>query len=699
MRPCLFILLFLLRFASSAQSLLTVTPSDQPPYDPNALIDNFFTGAGIDVLNVQFAGKPEAVGFFSDGAAAVGIDRGLILTTGRVATSGTEFGADEIGANFASTNNGSNAQSYPLQNVSSVPLYDVVYYKITFRPSSDSIRFRYVFASEEYPEYACSSFNDIFGFFLSGPKPGGEQYSDFNIALVPNSNLPVAINNVHPFNDAYPDCPPFNSQYYINNNLSNNQPAYDGLTTPFIAEAAVVPCETYEMTIALADASDGVFDTGVFLEGNSFGGAIDIQASFNAGENVIPENATADTIDIALNDIPASALPLTVTIAGEAENGVDYVQIDPVYTISTADTVLHIVFQPIPDTLVEGLENILINVSGPGCLARQFTVFLADPDSTMLQGNIYEYALVGGTAHLDAIPTNFSGQDRTFSNSNYYQIEPVNALIESPVTVQLPFANLGTVKAIKSVCMNIEHTWLDDLKVFLIAPDERFVELTSNNGGNGDNYTGTCFSPEATQPINFPGPFAPADAAPFTGEFQVEGEWSDILNAPVNGEWKLGLVDENAGFVGGLINWDITFSLTAVGNFKYLWSTGDTTQIIDVSTPGTYTVEVSNAVSHFVRTFIVTDEVNSVDEQNDATSLFRVWPNPARDQVNLSWDNKLAVQNIQIIDRFGRIAMQENTPASSQSHTIRTTGLSAGTYFIVLKTTTGTIARKLTREK
>ncbi|MBL7779741.1 MAG: choice-of-anchor L domain-containing protein [Saprospiraceae bacterium] len=700
MRPCLFITFCFVSVFASAQTLLTVTPSNQPPYDPNALIDHFFTGAGIDVLNVEFAGKPEAVGFFSGGSNAAGVERGLILTTGSAASDGTQQGAEETGSVFASTNNGSTAVSNALQMLSTGPLYDVLYYKITFRPSSDSIRFRYVFASEEYPEYACTYFNDIFGFFLSGPKPGGgEQYNDFNIALVPNTNLPVAINNVHPFNEVTADCFPTNVQYYIDNNTSSNQPVYDGLTTPFIAEAAVVPCETYEMTIALADVGDGVFDTGVFLEGNSFGGAIDIQASFNPGENVIPENAIGDTIDIALTDIPASALPLTITIGGEAENGVDYLAVDPVYTISTADTMLHVVFQPIPDSLLEGLETIVVNVSGPGCLARQFTLFIADPDSSMLQGNIYEYALVGGTAHLDAIPTTFSGQERTFSNTNYYQIEPVDALIASPVTVDLPYSNLGTVKAVKSVCMNIEHTWLDDLDVFLIAPDERFVELTSNNGGNGDNYTGTCFSPEATLPINYPGPFAPASAAPFTGEFQVEGKWTDILNTPVNGTWKLGLVDENAGFIGGLINWNITFSMSAVGNFKYLWSTGDTTQTIDVNAPGTYTVDVSNAVSHFVRTFIVSDAVNSVDEQNTNAASLLVWPNPARDQVNLSWDKNLTVQNIQVFDRFGRVVMEENTLASSQSHTMRTTGLSVGTYFIVLKTASGTITRKLTKEK
>ena len=46
---------------------------------------------------------------------------------------------------------------------------------------------RYIFASEEYKEYVGSKFNDVFAFFVDGQ----------NIALVPGSTDPVAINSIN----------------------------------------------------------------------------------------------------------------------------------------------------------------------------------------------------------------------------------------------------------------------------------------------------------------------------------------------------------------------------------------------------------------------------------------------------------------------------------------------------------------------
>ena len=607
MRPLLLFVFGLLSVSVNSQSL-NVVAGNQPPYNANSFIDNFFTGAGIQILDVQFAGDAGSVGFFSDGLDAIGLKRGLILTTGSSASSSSVNGVDEISSDFANTNNGSTAVSAALADIAIQPLYDVVYYKITFRPTSDSIRFRYVFASEEYPEFACSAFNDVFGFFLTGPRPGnGPAYNDFNIALVPGSNLPVAINNVHPANPTY-NCPALNEIYY-NATATLLQPVYDGFTTPFTAEAAVVPCETYEMVIAIGDVSDGLYDSGVFLEGNSFGGAIEVTSSFAPTSNVIPENAIGDTVFVHFSNLPAAVLPLTITLGGDAENGVDFQTVASSYAISNSDTTLSLVFQPIPDTLTEGFESILIDVNGPGCTARQFTLYIADPDSTMLQSNEPTmYALVNGTAHLEAMPTSFSSQHFTFSNETDVVIDPVGTMISSEIDVTLPFEALSDLQTIESICFNIDHAWVGDLDVYLIAPNDRFVELTTSNGANGDNYTGTCFSPDATNPVNFPGPFAPAGAAPFTGMFKAEGEWSDLGTPPITGAWKLGVADDQSGFVGTLRDWNITFSGIRLGGFSYLWSTGETTPSIEVTQPGLYTVSISNTVSHFEHAFIVADE-------------------------------------------------------------------------------------------
>ena len=588
---------------------LQVVNGTIPPYDdPTELIRQHLTGAGVDILNVEFFGEPAAVGYFTDGNQAIGLQRGLIMTTGKVQSANGIVGADETGIDFASTGNQIYEPDSILGPLVDAPLRDLNRYRISFRPRSDSIRFRYVFASEEYPEFSCSPYNDVFGFFLNGPSPdGGAPYQDFNIALVPGTNLPVAINNLHPANAVYPNCPPYNVQYYNDNNQSNLQPTYDGLTHIFVAEARVIPCAVYHMTLAIADVFDALYDSAVFLEAYSFGGEPDIAASFGPGDNLIPENAQADTISLIFNNIPATLLPLTVAIGGTAQNGTDFQLTDSVAMIATSDTVLYFLFQPVVDSLNEGFETIALTVSADStCFTRTFTLFIADPDSIFKpEAVVY---LVGGSATLGVVPTSLSASSWTFSNETDMPIDPVSTFVQSEIGVDLPFSTLDDISLLESVCVNIAHAWLDDLDLYLVAPDNHFVELSTDNGGNGDNYTATCFTPSATVPVNFPGPFAPPSAAPFSGVFQPEGEWTDILSTPLNGAWKLGLMDDNSGFAGTLLDWSITFTGQNLGAFHYLWSTGDTTAELTVTQPGTYKVTVSNTVSSFEKTFIVLPE-------------------------------------------------------------------------------------------
>ncbi|MCB0680959.1 MAG: choice-of-anchor L domain-containing protein, partial [Saprospiraceae bacterium] len=199
---------------------LEVTDGVTNPYTPENLITNVFLGDGVEVLNVTFEGDPISVGFFKNGEDEVGIDRGLMMTSGRVSSGGGAVGVDNPGSSFASTNNASTATDPDMVTIGSpFQPFNVCKYTITFVPTADTLRFRYVFASEEYPEWACSSFNDIFGFFISGPGISGPYAGGAeNIAIIPGTNLPVTINNLHPMNGG--NCPPSFEQFYNDNNGS-----------------------------------------------------------------------------------------------------------------------------------------------------------------------------------------------------------------------------------------------------------------------------------------------------------------------------------------------------------------------------------------------------------------------------------------------------------------------------------------------
>jgi subtilisin-like proprotein convertase family protein len=675
-------------FLQTIHAQFVVTPALQPPYNNTiALAEQFLAGSGIKILNIEYTGSDAAVGFFSDGSPVIGLDRGLLLSTGHVKGSGTmTIGAEGTGADFASTNTTGPSTDLNLQPLVDYPLFDVSRYTITFMPYGDSIRFRYVFASEEYPEYACTSFNDIFGFFLQGP---GFPTAT-NIAVIPGTMTPVAINNIHPANNTQAQCPPLYEQYYNDNNQSNIQPVYDGFLDVFVAEAAVQACGVYTMTLAIADVSDGIFDSGVFLEGNSFGSNPGVASSIIPGDDLIPESAIAAPVTLTFTELTPALLPLTVSIEGSAINGVDYVTIDSLYTISAANATLDLLFQPIADTLVEVLDSILIKVTGANCFTTQFVLYIADPDSMFRPLDTLLYS--NTPLSIGFSPTGISDNSWTLSNNNMVPIV-TDVLTYSNITVNnLSLATLNSTDFLASVCMSIEHGWADDLEVYLVAPNGRFVELTTDNGGNGDNYTNTCFSPLATESINGNLPFAPNTAAPFTGTFQPEGLWSDILGTPVNGTWQLAVLDDKAGFNGSILNWNITFSGVTLGHFSYAWSTGDTSQYIQVNTPGEYTVTVTNGVSSIEKTYVLS-QVSDAPEVRTLATAIQIQPNPAREQIQLSWDGNTRFDQLEVFSLTGERVLMQTISLQNKWANATVSGFKPGMYILRLSGPDGVSSR------
>ena len=108
-----------------------------------------------------------------------------------------------------------------------------------------------------------------------------------------------------------------------------------------------------------------------------------------------------------------------------------------------------------------------------------------------------------------------------------------------------------------SVGLNITHTWNSDMNIYLKAPNGTEIELSTGNGGFGDNYTNTVLSSNATTAIT-------AGTSPFTGTFLPEGNLAQFLNG-TSGQWILRIVDLYNGDDGTLTSWSVNvqYSLPA----------------------------------------------------------------------------------------------------------------------------------------
>ncbi len=117
----------------------------------------------------------------------VGIDSGVILTSGRV-------------INITGPNNSGStgtANGWPGDpDLEAIPgvgaTFDACVLEFDVFSPGDSLKFDYVFGSDEYLEYV-NVINDVFAFWISGPGFG----SPTNIALIPGTSIPVTINNVN----------------------------------------------------------------------------------------------------------------------------------------------------------------------------------------------------------------------------------------------------------------------------------------------------------------------------------------------------------------------------------------------------------------------------------------------------------------------------------------------------------------------
>ncbi|MEO5570880.1 MAG: choice-of-anchor L domain-containing protein [Bacteroidia bacterium] len=264
---------------------------------PTQLV-NTILGTGVTVSNITVNGAPASSRgtFACGGGCNVGFTDGIILTSGSAAVAANSNTGTGQGLDFGGVGDPQ------LNTLTTNPTQDACVLEFDFSVASDSVAFNYIFASDEYDDYVGSSFNDVFGFFISGPGIVGQR----NIAVIPGTSTSVAINNVNNgFASAQtnPSGPCTYCAYYRTNPFNAITTAYDGLTTILTAGSLVQPCATYHIKLAISDVQDHIFDSGVFLEGNSFSsfGSVHILAngvSYSSGSTIYACNGTSLTLAV-----------------------------------------------------------------------------------------------------------------------------------------------------------------------------------------------------------------------------------------------------------------------------------------------------------------------------------------------------------------------------------------------------------------
>ena len=335
---------------------------------PSQLVNNVLLGFGVTAFNITINGSPlnantpvSNITSFTNNNPSFPFNAGMLLTTGN----GT--GAQGPNAATSFTNN-----APPTTNVSTDPHLNAIangtvtngtVLEFDFIPSGDTMNFRYIFGSDEYPEFSPSTFNDAFGLFLWGPGISGPYAlagypaGGTNVAVLPDGT-PVTINNV---GDAS------NTAYYVfNDNGSTYGTAiqYDGTTVVLTAAASVQCNQTYHIKLAISNVGDQAYDSGVFLEAGSFvSDAVAVTVATVSGDTTIVEGCTdANFIFTRPETQLDDTLVINYTISGDALEGIDYNDLtNPITFLPGEDSVV-LNLSPTQDGVIEGFESVIITV-------------------------------------------------------------------------------------------------------------------------------------------------------------------------------------------------------------------------------------------------------------------------------------------------------------------------------------------------
>jgi len=242
-------------------------------YTAQQLVEDIFIGSDnlgcIEIYNIKFTnwyawGEEKSYGYFNKSNSDFQLEQGVLLTTGRAVSA--------VGPNNSILSEGPSGNAWPgdsdlEQAIGISNTVNATALEFDFIAQTNVVRFNYVFASEQYlidGNQSQCGYTDAFAFLI---KRANSEESYTNLAVIPNTNIPVAVNTVRGSGGL---CPPINDQYFESFNEVEHPTNYNGQTKILTAQTNIIPGEMYHIKLVIADQGNNLYDSAVFLKGGSF---------------------------------------------------------------------------------------------------------------------------------------------------------------------------------------------------------------------------------------------------------------------------------------------------------------------------------------------------------------------------------------------------------------------------------------------
>lgn len=258
--------------------------------DATDLAESIF-GPGVTVQGASYTGDNRSAGLFSQGNSvpntATPGDSGVILSTGRISNFFSNAGSNPNIRSNTSTNTQGVNNDAAFNALVGTRTFDAAWLDVDFTPTGDTLTMRFVFASEEYPEFSNSIYNDAVGVWLNGTPAtltvGDGSTSVGNVNQIDNLNL------------------------YKDNTGDAFSTEMDGFTVTMSLTLQVVPNVVNSIRIGIADLADSSYDSNLLIAADS------LQTQLVATDDTIRlDPFTSRVLDVLGNDVSATGATLSI---------------------------------------------------------------------------------------------------------------------------------------------------------------------------------------------------------------------------------------------------------------------------------------------------------------------------------------------------------------------------------------------------